>query len=427
MRSVTTIRLLALAILIGACSAVSDRLPYTTTFTTVGDTVIAATTGDVSDSLARTLAIDWRASDSTTQAIGDVSQIAIGHDGEVWIWDGATPALWRLDSDGTSLKRISRKGSGPGEYVRANSIAVLRDGGLVMWDDGNMRVNFYNADGTHRSTASVAFSDCCGLTVMVDVQNRIWLMAHPLMIGSKDKPMTPEQFGNPQQIGYFRFDSTGKLLDTIMSPLLPGRDNNVSAIHASATGIGGMATNVPHGAYQREDPSPLGHIVTSLTRPYAVNAEANGKHVRITREFTPPPVSSDERSQLRANIEVRMKNVKADFTWNGPEIPNDKAPIEDISVALDGRIWVRIAAPSEPFEPDPPQSRGNAPAPPPVKFRAKDKRWDVFEPDGTYLGRVIVPRSISVYAMRGENAWGVVRDENDLAVVVRMHISPSLR
>jgi len=143
-------------------------LPWQTTFQTAGDTVVASTTGNVPDSLLRRLVLDWRApGDSTPDLLGDVGSIAVGPDGRVWVWDPASPALWLIEADGASLRRISRPGSGPGEYRRANDIAVARGGALVMWDDENARLTIYNPDGTYRTSARLSFNDCCGLPVVV--------------------------------------------------------------------------------------------------------------------------------------------------------------------------------------------------------------------------------------------------------------------
>jgi hypothetical protein len=404
----------------------SDRPPYQTTFTAVNDTIIASTTGDVPQNLLHQLVVEWRATgDSTVQAIGDVSDMAVGADGTVWVWDGATPALWLLDANGTSLRRIGRPGSGPGEYRNANSIAVARDGALVMWDDGNARLTIYNPDGTYRSSPPLTFSDCCGLPVVIDTQNRIWLTSHPRMIGGKEKGIDPAEMSKPGDIGYFRYDSTGSLIDTVIAPTLPGADVLVTALHVSRTGIGGSAQQVPYGTYPRHEVSPLGHIVSTMSRPYAVHTQSEGKQVRVTREFVPPPVSEEERAQRRANIEHRMRRVKADFRWNAPEIPREKPPVSDIAVGLEGRIWVQLSVESEGYEPDPPVET-REPSPPPVAFRAREKRWEVFEPDGRYLGRVVAPRQVSVFVRRGNQVWGVVRDETDLPVIVRMRIEPAL-
>ncbi|MGD2152629.1 MAG: hypothetical protein PVG79_05125, partial [Gemmatimonadales bacterium] len=51
--------------------------------------------------------------------------------------------------------------------------------------------------------------------------------------------------------------------------------------------------------------------------------------------------------------------------------------------------------------------------------------FDVFEPNGRYLGMVRAPRGFSTYptpVIRGDTVWAVVRDELDVPYITRSHI-----
>ena len=61
-----------------------DAHPKSTTFATIGDTVVASTTGDVPDALVRRLAVDWRIQTNTARdIIGDVYRMAVAR-----LWGG---------------------------------------------------------------------------------------------------------------------------------------------------------------------------------------------------------------------------------------------------------------------------------------------------------------------------------------------------
>ena len=113
--------------------------------------------------------------------------------------------------------------------------------------------------------------------------------------------------------------------------------------------------------------------------------------------------------------------MQKNWTWDGPDVPESKPPYGALSVGIDGRIWVSLSVESESFEPDPPPPTQTNPSPL-VKFRAKERRWDVFEPDGRYVGRAIGPRLFTPYAMRGNNMWGVLRDEDDVPAIVKLRV-----
>lgn len=421
------VRLSGLALLAACTSggAAEGRPPYTTTFATVGDTTVAHTTGDVPDSLVRHLVVDWRIrTDTGSEVIGDIQGLAVGADGQVWAWDNTAPTLLHIDANGTSIRKVGRVGSGPGEYRSANGMAVARDGALVMWDDENARLTVYGPDGSYRSTVALRFTNCCGLPVTIDTANRIWLTTTPSTIEAAENSVDPTAFIR-NAIAYLRFDSTGTPIDTIVPVVLAGESGRVSALDGSSGGIRGAVRQVPYATYPRHAVSPFGHVVQAMARPYTVHAQVNGKPLRITRDFVPPPVADEERAQWRANIEAFMRRENPAFRWNGPDVPSDKPPIDDIAVGLDGRIWVALSVPSESFEPDPPRGPAQNRLPR-VAFRPREKRWDVFDGAGRYVGRVVAPRAVTAFVMRDNEVWGVIRDANDVASIVRMHVDPGL-
>ena len=72
-----------------------------------------------------------------------------------------------------------------------------------------------------------------------------------------------------------------------------------------------------------------------------------------------------------------------------------------------------------------PSGRGNREVePPPIRFRNRENRWDVFQPDGRYLGRITASRLFRPYVMKGNTVWGVMLDEDDVPTIVKMRITP---
>jgi hypothetical protein len=56
---------------------------------------------------------------------------------------------------------------------------------------------------------------------------------------------------------------------------------------------------------------------------------------------------------------------------------------------------------------------------------AEVSAFDVFDPDGRYLGHVRVPESFRIDpepVVRGDHVWAVTRDELDVATVVRFRL-----
>lgn len=381
--------------------------PYRTVIDTVGDTVVARTTGDVPVSLLRALVVEWKAGsiEDTAAILGNVTGLAVGADGRVAIWDPATPALWLYDANGRSPRRIGTRGAGPGEYTEMNGVTVLDDGRIVAasWRNGVMHV--YAPDGSPQAPWKTPPRFPLALTH--DITGRVWLLTSVRTSNGR-----PEGF----RLVWIRFDPTGEVLDTVRVPESPTGDTALKATGPHAH----IENDIPFGKYARFAASPLGFVVWGPGGPYVVHSEVNGRPLRIEREWTPVPIPDRERMQRHAWIETAMRSVDPGWTWSAHDIPLVKPPYDRLSVGLDGRIWVSLNVESEEFNPEKPRDRRI----PVVQFRPKQPRWDVFEPDGRYLGRVVGPRDFTLYAMRGNAVWGVTRDADDVPTVVKMRVEP---
>ncbi|HKS05944.1 MAG TPA: 6-bladed beta-propeller [Gemmatimonadaceae bacterium] len=393
---------------------------------TSGDTTIAHTTGDVSDSQLRRLVLAWQASPDLADeglTIGDINSMAVGPDGRVYVWDPATPALWVVDANGKSIKRIMRQGAGPGEYVKNNNgIVFAHDGHVKMWDDGNVRINVYDADGRYLSSNPLGFNFCCpGGAITADKQNRLWLRAAIL---DKRAPRSTSDVSIANQVtAYFRTNASGEVIDTVIAPKLPGNAAAVTAMKDAGGRTNLASSIVPYSTAMIYAVSSNGHLVFGQGRPYTVHSTFNGKPLRIERDWTPVPVPHGERAQHRARLESSMRRVDPDWEWSGPDVPAEKPAYRNLTVEHDGRIRVALSVPSEEFSPTTPLRTTSGPA---LTYRAKEQRWDIFEPDGRYLGRIVAPRTFGFYVMRGNFVWGVMRDEDDVPTIVKMRIVPGM-
>ena len=389
--------MVALLVLATACSdGGGAESSYTMVVDTVGDTIVARTTGDVPESDVRSLTTVWKSApdvgDSVT--LGDVRGMAVGPDGRVFVWDHVTPTIWLYDATGRVVRRVGRTGAGPGEYDGINGIAVRSDGHLIAWDAGNARLNVYDAQGEAVTSWRLPITGTyMSNAVTADAQNRVWLNASGRLV----------------------YDANGTLADSVA---VPRYSTDTPLLRARREGMS-QGMGVPYATRSLSATSPLGFIVSGPGRPYAVNAQHNGRPLRIEREVAAVPVPEAERSQQRARIEFSMERVQPDWRWDAPDIPTEKPPYSGFAVGSDGRIWVSLHVESEEFEPELPREP-RPDAPPVVRFRAKEHRWDVFEPDGRYLGRVKAPRELTAYAMRGDTVWGVLRDDNDVPAIVKM-------
>ena len=151
------IPLVALMSLIVACGTVageagaSGEAGLATVFdsTTSPDSIIARSAGMVPPAKIRRLVDEMRIAPSAddTSLFGEVSEVEVGLDGRIYAFDYTANMLFLFDSSGALVRKVGRKGSGPGEFSSGNGMVVLPDGRVAIWDAGNARISFLSADG----------------------------------------------------------------------------------------------------------------------------------------------------------------------------------------------------------------------------------------------------------------------------------------
>ena len=59
----------------------------------------------------------------------------------------------------------------------------------------------------------------------------------------------------------------------------------------------------------------------------------------------------------------------------------------------------------------------------PIARWVEPTRYDIFEPDGVYVGQVEIPRNLTVHVTRGDTLWGSSGDMDDVPILERLHIA----
>jgi hypothetical protein len=357
---------------------------------------------------------------------GEVSELAVDRDGSIFIFDRQAPALRKYDANGRFVRTFGRSGQGPGEYRNAGGLALLRDGRVLLWDGANWRFNVYAPDGavlpawpTPSGTAGGSIGTSRAL--MVDTSGRIVYLNRTLF--SREPGLR-----NSRRV-WIRYRDDGTPLDTIDAPSF--LDPSAALTATSSSGRSSTSTSVPYHPQRRQAMSPFGHLVSGLPSRYAFEIHRDGGAVTsVRREVPPTPVTRQERDSARNAVIERMRQVNPSWSWNGPEIPRNKPAYEQLYTGDDGRIWVALVAEQSEGGPFRAMMGGGAGGPPGVQQRPATARpeprpalYDVYEPDGTYLGQVRVPAGFRSFVRRGNHVWGVEIGDDDVPRVARYRIA----
>lgn len=423
--AISTVVLLALT----ACgsSATSDRADWQTVVDTIGDTIVVRTAGAKAPprhTLVTELSIG-KLEGEDEYTFGSIGELAVTTDGDIYAFDRQANQLRRYDAQGTFTSNVGRKGGGPGEYDRVNGLAIAPDGRVFLWDAGNARVTIYSPHGepltTYRMPGGFYTSNALTLDSAGRVYTRVTIFGEDV---SKWRAVL------------VRYGDGGSPVDTLEVPRFDMPQQTIVARREGST----SQNNVPFSPGTQWTIAPDARFVYGRSDAYQIFRELpDGRVLRIEREADPVPVSAAEREEREASATWSMRRTDPAWRWNGPPIPDVKPYFTQLRVAQDGRIWVRLSQPGE-IDPgvDSAQATSGASAtgagggPPsggdrqPVLRYREAQVWDVFAPDGRFLGQVHFPHGFTLYALRGDHAWGVQRDELDVQSIVRLRVDPPL-
>lgn len=374
---------------------------------TVGDTVVVHTlAGSEWGTVQLVPELRIGAVDGADHEIfGEIIGLAIDSAGNIYLYDRQVPALRKYAPDGRYVGTFGRSGGGPGEYANSDGgLAVLADGRIVLRDPGNARFTVYSLDGDFLETWPTRGGTFTSTPIM------------PTADGGFYNPV----FARGQPMRLVRYAPDGTPGDTLP---LPDRGVKPSTIRAQTEGASQTWT-VPFSETALRTFHPDGHHVSAISGRYAIDLlYLDGRVLRLAKDAEPVPVTSAERAAEEERATRAMRRLVPSWRWNGPPIPQTKPILRALYAGEDGRIWARLYQPGERV-PDDELEPGADDGPPVPRFR-EPIRFDVFEKDGRYLGRVEAPVAFSTSPrpiFRGNNVWGTERDALGVQYVVRYRI-----
>ncbi|MDE2761405.1 MAG: 6-bladed beta-propeller [Gemmatimonadota bacterium] len=336
---------------------------------------------------------------------GWVSAIAVDDDHNVYVLDWQAQEILEYDVLGNYVRTVARPGEGPGELTRADRMALLPDGRLVVPDAMNGRAQLLGpGPGEREEWPLHDFHPYGTHRIWTDDDGRTWIL-HLAMPATDWDAML-------RGVVIVR-GPDGTHLDTLPGPAgdFDPPELTASSKPRGPTGATGHRTEpVPFSPAAVWAGHPHGGILKGVSSDYRIDLHLGDRVLRIERAFDPIPVPPAERDHYRDSITDMMRYMDPDWEWNGPPIPETKPVFRRLHSGRDGRIWVELS-PALRSDDDP--SLGER------------IRYDVFEPDGAYLGAVDAPVEFKASVnpvFDGDHVWAVTRDELDVQRVVRYRI-----
>lgn len=325
---------------------------------------------------------------------GRIQYLAADDSGGVYVFDGQARRLRHYDAAGRYIRTLGGDGAGPGEYRDAVlGMAVRSDGRLILRDPRNARINVYDPGGEPVDHWPVASGLFTANALVLDTADHMYL-----------KVLTgPIEENRPWPVGLLHLDDRGQIVDTIPPPAIAGAPDDVGNVRTLWV------------------ITPLGHIVVGSNDTYSFEIRRQDGVVRVVMEHVPVSYTTGERAELEARNDFVRRTQGQFMTSEIPPVPAVKPAYRGIHAGEDGRIWIHrhVAAERDSTVVVPDRSVAD---PPPVMTWREPAVFDVFEPDGTYLGQVRLPPRTSIQIWGRTWLWGVQRGEFDEPYVVRLRL-----
>jgi hypothetical protein len=338
---------------------------------------------------------------------GLITYLDVAEDGTIYVMDMQARAVRAYDAQGTYLRTVGGPGSGPGELSQqAPFVFVDGGGGLVVPDLGNLRVNRYGSDGAPIGSFSLQMQAGAPTRWMMDTSGR--LMAQLRGMDVPGMAALPE--GDPIVV----YDTTGAVTDTVA--ILPKGQmlEGLTEEHFSITLF------APEPVW---DLAPDGSVVYGMNDQYRILVNGPDGSLRriISREVTRKPVEDADRNAILRLLRQQYEQfgvppAQAEQLMAGIGFAPYYPAFAQLLVGPGETVWVQrirsardmAATAGETAEFDP-QDMGSP-------------EWEVLDAEGRYLGVVTLLDRFTPLNVRGDNLYGIWRDELDVQYVMRVRI-----
>jgi hypothetical protein len=301
--------------------------------------------------------------------------------GSVVVSDDQWLEIRIFDSLGVHFKTVGRDGDGPGEFRRLYNLGRYRGDSIWAYDYGSLRISILTADGEF----------------VRSVPNRItgnYWMTHAFRDGrfflySPGGPMQPRQGRGTY------WDST---FVVALAPDGEGADTLASVRNReSAIDENGMPQPIQYGGWSVHETWGDGFLWGTSDRYEIRVFDPSGKLFRIIRRSVSPEPISEERK--RADQSAYVELVRSE---NGDEAARRaEESMQDVEWAETVPFFAKAIV--DPADYLWVQEYGTP--------WMVETRWSVFDPQGRWLGDVLMPDALEITDISLDHVVGIGRDD----------------
>lgn len=347
--------------------------------------------------------------DSVRALLSRVTALAVEPDSSLYVADPSLGAVLHLTPQGDFRGLVGRRGAGPGEFNTVFLVGLHRDS-LWVLDPALVRLTLLPRSGSTPVTVPLGMS--AASLPSGRPQARLGMPSSVLLDGTLLVEQGALEESGPRFL--FHTDRALEILDTVAR--LPLAHSRMSFIHRDGElHIPQPFNDDPLYAVQSD-----GSTVVIVDRSVPARGVAGTITVRIWRGADEPvvtrqiPYAGLRLTQTAVDSAVGQYFVQGDRRRipNTPVTPDSVRshlyrpaifpPVEDVRVASDGAIWLRVRLQ------DSPEGVGD---------------WVVLSRRGFEMYRVSLPASFRLLGASRRTIWGLEGDQLDVPLLVRYSIA----
>lgn len=335
---------------------------------------------------------------------GEIAGVTLGDSGEIFVLDQHTADVRVFTPDGVFRRSFGGPGAGPGELASGGVAALLNGPGdtLFVADMGNQRVVRFLESGQSAGGFRVDFVDR-GIPLQWAAlpTGKIVVHLHPFP--------QPDEAALDVRDAIVALDGHGAVLDTLLTtavnPMFVVRAGKPSLLYFAAqpTWTLGDSGSVYYGL---GDEYRIGHFARGGTLTRVVG-----------KTFTPQPVTEQDQTILLDAFAELM--VRQQATPTAVRQFRDEARFAETFAAYrafhsgpHGTLWVQRVTPLRELGPEVFGSQ----------LHAGSSTWEVFGPDGRFLGAVPMPPRFTPLEFIDDRIYGVWRNDVDVQHLMVLRI-----
>lgn len=385
--------------------------------------------------------------DDPDLGFSQIGQVDVDRDGNVYVVERVDMQIRVFDRNGRPLRRIGRRGEGPGEFANLSTFGVVGD---TVWasDSRLRRITLFDREGNIIGEVTAAGAPIETSSPGFTVTIRPYAMrADGLFTSSPSLGFgggTPPAGGPPVRAPRLLFNASGEVVDTLGWWEIEVPDFTVRREPREMIKAGDREIRRPEPPVDTPLRMDIDGDSVVIDRTRAVNAD--DAHFTITRTSATGDTVYHRRYTYRPRPYegAALDTIVAGMARGGGSGGRGGA----VAIGGAGVMIVAAGAPTSPEPTSPEELRVMErairdalvmpPHQPPVTLQrsgrdegvwlrreedgAANHRWLMLDPDGRPVGELVAPRGLTFAWSSGDEVWAIDRDELDVPWLVRYRL-----